>query len=119
MSKLRDIVYSKYNGLCAYTGQPLGDNWQIDHIHPKCRGGSNNVSNLIPAIRIVNHYKRGQDLSTFRQYIITLHLRLRKLPKNSKCACTIKRGNYIKEVAFLFGIEVNKPWEGKFYFEII
>jgi 5-methylcytosine-specific restriction endonuclease McrA len=34
--QLREEVYNKYGGLCAYTGKPLGDDWQIDHIHPKC-----------------------------------------------------------------------------------
>lgn len=31
---LRQQVFNKYGGLCAYTGKPLGDSWEIDHIEP-------------------------------------------------------------------------------------
>ena len=28
----REKVYNKYGGKCAYTGKPLGQDWQIDHV---------------------------------------------------------------------------------------
>jgi 5-methylcytosine-specific restriction endonuclease McrA len=34
-SKKREQVYKKYGGRCAYTGTPLKDDWQVDHIIPK------------------------------------------------------------------------------------
>lgn len=115
----RERIKNKYDGLCAYTGKPLDEKWQIDHIHPKCYGGSNDESNIVPTIRIINHYKRSHDLSTFRQYISTLHLRLRKLPKKTIVKRTQERIKYLKEVAALFDIDEYKPFDGKFYFETI
>ena len=115
----RDRIKNKYHGKCAYTGRPLDDKWQIDHIRSKAMGGSDEDHNLVPAIRIINHYKRSQDLDMFRQFISTLHLRLRKLPKNTVVKRTIARAEYIRHVAELFNISENQPFEGKFYFEQI
>jgi 5-methylcytosine-specific restriction endonuclease McrA len=39
--KLRFQVYNKYNGLCAYTGTPLDDDWQVDHIIPQFKFNEN------------------------------------------------------------------------------
>ena len=33
---IRQKVYDKHKGLCAYTGRPLQSDWQVDHITPKC-----------------------------------------------------------------------------------
>lgn len=32
--KDRQIVRSKYGGKCAYTGKPLAEDWQVDHVEP-------------------------------------------------------------------------------------
>lgn len=33
----RQVVYNKFNGLCAYSGKPLQDDWQIDHMKSKIK----------------------------------------------------------------------------------
>lgn len=176
--KIRDIVQAKYNGLCAYTGKELGDDWQVDHIqsqysfeqvlvkeahykhretkqeisidayqimfdellanfgkrddnfiavydykyipkklkpHPDCH----RIENLIPAIRIVNHYKREKDLEQFRHYMLSFHLRLATLPKRTLVESTKRRIEYMNTIADLFHISRNKPFNGKFYFETL
>lgn len=35
--KIREQVYNKFGGKCAYTGQPLDDKWQVDHAEPLIR----------------------------------------------------------------------------------
>jgi 5-methylcytosine-specific restriction endonuclease McrA len=40
--RLRDIVFNKYNGHCAYCGVKLKPYFHIDHINPIYRGWSNN-----------------------------------------------------------------------------
>ena|GEM_PF-565283 len=101
----RDLIYKKFNGCCFYTGKPLGSDWQIDHIQPKCdtllympipsgfKGMSekekkkliseyaNRDENLVPSLRKVNHYKRHLSLEKFRAYIAGLQSRIDKLPK--------------------------------------
>ena len=137
----RKTVYDKYNGRCAYTGKPLNDDWQIDHMTSKSKyywnvvyggiGGYtvegiqdklkqiNNIDNLMPALRIVNHYKRSLDLNGFRLYMTKFHKRLAKLPKKTSIPKTEKRIKYMNEVAQAFDITPDKPFSGKFYFETI
>lgn len=126
--KTRQVVYDKFNGLCAYTGKPLDEKWQVDHMlpqyHVKVLGRVeltdqvNHIDNLMPSIRIVNHYKRGHNLESFRTYMKGFHLRLAKLPKTTRIEKTVKRIEYMNQIAGLFGITVDKPFNGKFYFEI-
>lgn len=134
--KLRQQVYEKYNGLCAYTGKPLDDKWQVDHMTPiqsknwywseasrkamNCKGDNvNSIENLIPSLRIVNHYKREFDLEGFRRYMLTFHNRLSRLPRNPKVKRSVKRKEYMLKVAESFDITPDKPFPGKFYFETL
>jgi 5-methylcytosine-specific restriction endonuclease McrA len=124
--KIRQKIFEKYDGRCAYTGKPLDDKWQVDHIEPvfyytmfRLQGDAHHESNLVPALRIINHYKRAKGLGEFRQYMMTFHNRIAKLPHNPKVAKSIKRKAYMLEVASLFGIEPDKPFSGIFYFETI
>ncbi|MGE4526479.1 MAG: HNH endonuclease [Sphaerochaeta sp.] len=114
----RQAVYNKFGGRCAYTGKPLGDDWQVDHIVPKKHGGIDNFDNLLPALRIVNHYKRALDTELFRTWFLAgLHLRLRKLPKNPRTAKGLRRKEYLLSVAEAFDITEDKPFCGRFWFE--
>lgn len=136
--KLRQQVYEKYNGKCAYSGTGLKEDWQVDHLIPlqsfaiwnlspelrESRYGiswdKNDIENLMPVQKIVNHYKRGLILSDFREwYLGGLHKRLKKLPKKTNSQKTIERKKYLMEVAELFGITEDKPFNGVFYFEIL
>lgn len=169
MNKKRQLIFNKFNGLCAYTGKPLGEDWQVDHLEPvirkmKIQHGyyknmatgnkateeeikeynrtentlirleripnklvpdgfhnpeNNCIDNLVPALRIINHYKSSHSLESFRKYILTLHERLKKLPKNTSRTETLRRIDYLKQVANAFDIATDKPFNGKFYFETI
>jgi len=123
---LREKVYAKYNGKCAYTGKPLESDWQIDHIIPKYKAmfpewdkkKLDSIENLVPTFKIINHYKRAKSIEGFRKFIAGLQCRINKLPKRTTREATIKRGLYIKQVAELFGITPETPFSGKFYFEV-
>lgn len=125
----RQMIFNKYDGRCAYTGTELKDDWQIDHIKPKImfkigsypyEGNPDDISNLVPCQRIVNHYKRALPLETFRNWFLAgLHERLKKLPKNPKVEKSRKKKAYLLEVASLFGITEDKAFSGEFYFEKI
>lgn len=128
MAKIdRQAIYNKFEGRCAYTGKPLGNDWQVDHIWPKVHhrwvqpgaDDPNNITNLLPAIKIINHYKRDHNLESFRKSMLNFHLRLKKLPKNTMIERTKKRILYMNTVADLFDIAPDKPFTGKFYFESI
>lgn len=107
--KLREMVYQKYSGKCAYCGRKIDyKDMQVDHFLPlrawnveDC--GSDDFSNLMPSCRMCNHYKRANSLETFRRYIGEIPQKLRE--------------NYIYKVGLAYGniIENEKPIT--FYFE--
>ena len=113
----RQEVYDKYNGLCAYSGTPLEDDWQVDHLVSQHLDGGNDIENLVPVQKIINHYKRALRLEDFRTwYLGGLHTRLDK-PKNPRTEKSRKTKEYRLKVASYFGITPDKPFSGKFYFE--
>jgi uncharacterized protein (TIGR02646 family) len=103
----RQAVYAKYDGRCAYCGRSIEyKDMQVDHFIPKNgynESGSDDISNLMPACRMCNHYKRANSLETFRKYIQEIPQKLRE--------------NYIYKVGVAYGnvIENEKPID--FYFE--
>lgn len=127
--KDKETIKNKFGGKCAYTGTDLKDDWQVDHIKPLVRNWWNNTvmfpdahktDNMFPVQKIVNHYKGSLDLETFRTwYLGGLHERLKKLPKNPTVKKSIKKKNYLIEVASLFGITEDTPFNGVFYFETL
>lgn len=107
--KIREEVYRKYDGHCAYCGREIAyKDMQVDHFLPlRAWGiedaGTDDISNLMPSCRMCNHYKRAHTLETFRRYIAEIPRKLRE--------------NYIYKVGVVYGnvIENEKPIE--FYFE--
>ena len=107
--KTREAVYQKYGGRCAYCGRAIAyKDMQVDHFRPlrvwdEADGAADDISNLMPACRMCNHYKRANSLETFRRYIAEIPRKLRE--------------NYIYKVGVVYGnvIENEKPI--KFYFE--
>ena len=62
--EVREYLLNKWDRKCAYCGVenvPL----QIEHIHPKAKGGSNRISNLCLACEKCNLKKGTQDVEQF------------------------------------------------------
>jgi 5-methylcytosine-specific restriction endonuclease McrA len=62
--ELREYLLNKWDRKCAYCGAeniPL----QVEHIHPKAKGGTNQVSNLCLACEPCNIKKGTQDIEVF------------------------------------------------------
>lgn len=62
--EVREFVLQKWGRKCAYCGVdnvPL----EVDHIHPRSRGGSNRPSNLTLACVPCNKVKANQDIKDF------------------------------------------------------
>lgn len=102
---IRQKVYEKYGGRCAYCGMPIDiKDMQIDHREPKAWGGEDNIENYEPSCRLCNHYKRANNLESFRLWLLGgIVDRLRQ--------------NYIFRVAERFGIVKVNGWKYKFFFE--
>lgn len=101
---LRLLVYSKYQGHCAYCGKEmLYKDMQVDHMTSQHNHGSDTIENLMPSCRRCNHYKRAMNLEGFRYHMKGLHDRI--------------RNPYINKVALDYGIIKLEPFDGMFYFE--
>lgn len=64
----RKAVYDKTEGKCFYCEVQLmleGD-WHVDHMHPKSRGGSNDISNLAPSCPTCNMKKGRKTVEEFK-----------------------------------------------------
>ena len=62
--EVREYLLEKWGRKCAYCDAenvPL----EIDHIHPRSRGGSHRVSNLVIACRTCNQKKGNRDVAEF------------------------------------------------------
>lgn len=127
--KNREIVRSLFDGKCAYTGTELLSDWQVDHVEPVRRNWwlnnsamlekNHKLENMLPSQRIINHYKHSMNLEQFRDFMKDFHIRIGKLPKNPRVEKSIKRKEYMLEIANLFDITTDKPFSGIFYFETL
>ena len=80
-SKQSSQVWNKTNGRCWYCGQHLVNakhdkgrisqyRWfAVDHIVPQCRGGSDDLTNLVPACFMCNGSKRIKSLEEYRIHV--------------------------------------------------
>ena len=121
---LRIEVWNKYRQRCSYCGKHLlYSDMQVDHLIPRRAGYKpgryahetiikryknlreeiEEPSNLMPACRRCNHYKRAYPLQEFRRLVSTLYKRIVQ--------------DYITKVAIDYGIVKFEKWDGLFYFE--
>lgn len=110
---VRQAVYAKYDGHCAYCGKEINyKDMQVDHIDSvyraefEGRAVDNSLDNYMPSCRSCNFYKSTSTLEEFRNKLATLHTRLEKL--------------FIYRIAKQYEIvvEEEKPTI-KFYFETV
>lgn len=102
---IREQVYRKYNGHCAYCGCKLEyKDMQVDHVIPVYgKDGSNDLDNLMPTCRMCNFYKSIYSLDDFRKNLETLHERLQK--------------PFIYRLALKYGLITEHKDKVVFYFE--
>jgi 5-methylcytosine-specific restriction endonuclease McrA len=112
--KVREAVYQKFDGRCAYCGKMLEPKgWQLDHLIPVQRERFKKYSeeqiecfeNYMPACRSCNHYKRAHSLETFRRYI-------EEIPEK------LTRNSYIYRIGKNYDLITEYPRKIKFYFEL-
>lgn len=107
--KVRQVVYEKYDGHCAYCGREITyKEMQVDHFRPQRAwnpedSGTDDIDNLMPSCRMCNHYKRAHDLETFRRYIEEIPRKL--------------RANYIYKIGVAYGNVIEDEKKIEFYFE--
>jgi hypothetical protein len=69
--KKRQKVFDKTGGKCWYCGKMTGDDFVVEHAHPRSRGGNNDIDNLLPACRACNSRKHNRDIEEYREYLMS------------------------------------------------
>lgn len=64
-------MYVSQEGLCAYCECGLGEDFQLDHMTPIIRGGTNNWDNLALTCRTCNLRKNKRTVVEFMDYLRT------------------------------------------------
>lgn len=113
--KVREAVYNKYDGHCAYCGKKIEyKDMQVDHLIPIQRERFHKYTeeelesfdNYMPARRRCNHYKRAHSLETFRKMIEEIPYKL-------------TRDNYIYKIGLDYSLLEEHRHSVIFYFENI
>ncbi len=66
----RSQVFAKTKGRCAYCGTALHPTlFAVDHVHPKSRGGTRDLENLLPVCTPCNSGKGTKSLEDYRMYL--------------------------------------------------
>lgn len=69
--KVRFEVFKRDNFTCQYcSAKPPKVPLEIDHLKPICKGGKNNIDNLITACFDCNRGKSGNELSSIPQTLV-------------------------------------------------
>jgi len=73
-----ELVFEKSNGKCHYCGKQLSwqnhgrrdarGGWEIDHLKPRSRGGSDHLNNLVAACWTCNLDKSDFSSRTFKRF---------------------------------------------------
>lgn len=114
---IRQQVYDKYGGKCAYCGCELQKGWNVDHLEPVYRGwpdyslekyklkrGDETIGNYMPSCPRCNKWKSTWTVEQFREQI---QLQLQRLNAYNP--------NY--RLAKDFGLVNENAVPVKFYFE--
>lgn len=101
---LRDQVYAKYNGRCAYCGTEFihVKVMHVDHIIPSAKGGPDHLDNYNPACASCNHTKSNLSIEEFRT--ATKNVAEVLYHNNQRIAFCIRLGifEFNKDITFYF-----------------
>ncbi len=65
---VRHSIYSRDDHKCVYCGATVessGYPFELDHIHPRSKGGSNDVTNLVTSCKTCNASKNDGSMAQF------------------------------------------------------
>lgn len=97
--EVREYLLEKWDRKCAYCGE-ANTRLEVEHIHPRSKGGSDRVSNLTLACHECNQNKGNQDIKDFltgKPDVLSRILKQAKQPLkdaaavNSTRYCLLKR----------------------------
>lgn len=68
--EIKQAVFLRDKGKCVYCGAEVdNDNFDLEHVHPRSRGGGNSISNLAVSCKKCNVMKYNRTPDEFKEYI--------------------------------------------------
>ena len=109
--KIREQVYAKYGGHCAYCGCELEyKHMQVDHLdavyraEAEGRDANDSIDNFNPSCRMCNFYKGTLKIEEFRKKLLTFQ-------------AVYFPEHFHTRLAHKYGMMAFAKWDGRFYFE--
>ncbi len=102
-AEVKEYLLLKWQHQCAYCSA-TNTRLEMDHVHPRTKGGSNRVSNLVIACRACNEAKADQSIETFlagRPELLERIQRHLKTPLAAAAAVNSTRWRLYEELQFL------------------
>ena len=94
-AKIRQIVYNKCNGHCAYCGCIVtSSDMTVDHVIPQACGGTDNIANLLPSCRSCNNDKGRHSLDTYR--LIVTHRKIAVNGGDTRFTSVLRAAEYTR-----------------------
>lgn len=112
--EVRQYLLEKWNRRCAYCGVK-GVPLNIEHVHPRARGGSDRISNLAVACIPCNQSKGTSDVATFladRPAVLARIKRQLKSPLRDAAAVSITSPRLVVELLRI-GVSVTTSTGGR------
>lgn len=101
-------IFKKYRGHCAYCGVALDKNeWHMDHLVPKSRGGSYHVDNMVPACPGCNMSKYTRTPDEFRDWILPRMVELlsgihEEFLRHNRCLSPVQQDRIYQVFRYLY-----------------
>jgi 5-methylcytosine-specific restriction endonuclease McrA len=115
--EVREFLLEKWNRNCAYCGA-TNVRLEVEHIHPRSKGGSNRVSNLALACNPCNEAKDNRDIKDFlvdKPNLLERILKQAKSPLRDAAAVNSTRWRLFEELkAIGLPVEVGTGGRTKF-----
>jgi 5-methylcytosine-specific restriction endonuclease McrA len=109
---IREQVYNKYDGRCAYCGNKLDyKDMQVDHIIPISAKWinkpylANNINNLMPSCRVCNNWKSNLSVEEFRKSLQNQLNILNRDSSHFRIACKYELLRIIEDKPIIFYYE--------------
>ena len=99
------LKLSKFGGICGYCGLKKAE--QLDHIVPKCKGGTYAHNNVMPSCPRCNQFKAAMTVNQFRRHIGAVLNAYSMHTKNE----------YSNNARIYHILDVYRHFSGQFYFE--
>ncbi len=112
--EVREYLLEKYNHVCVYCGK-TNVPFEIDHVFPKSKGGSNRISNLVLSCHSCNQKKGNKPISVYlknKPKILKTILKELKTPLKDASAINIMRKFLLKKIQNEFDFNKVKTGTG-------